>query len=357
AKVGDSLDFNFITELLVEYDFEKTDFVYEPGQFAIRGGILDIFSFANELPYRFELLDNEIESIRSFDPESQLSVKKLQSVSIIPNVQSKLLYETRESFLEYLPSHTQLWFKNIALSYEIIDKCFEKAQNTFTEILDASNQTQVISAPELLFETRVAFRKKLSQFFCIEFGRNFYFKDAKIFEYKTQSQPSFNKDFQLLADTLHQYQFRNFTNIIASDSVKQTERLRSIFEEIKPNLKFQNLAISLREGFVDTNTQVVCFTDHQIFERFFRYKTTQRFSKSKSLTIRELQTLKPGDYVTHIDYGIGRFAGLEKREVNGNLQEMLRLVYRDDDLLYVNIHSLHKVSRYSASEGASPTIS
>jgi transcription-repair coupling factor (superfamily II helicase) len=357
AKVGDSLDFNFITELLSEYDFERTDFVYEPGQFAIRGGIIDIFSFANELPYRFELVGKEIESIRSFDPETQLSVNKLQSVSIIPNVQSKLLYETRESFLEYLPPHTALWFKNVALCYEMIDKCFEKAQNTFHEILDASNQTQVISAPELLFETRVAFKKKLSQFFCIEFGRNFYLKGEPIQEFAISPQPSFNKDFKQLAENLAQNQARQYTNVIASESLQQSERLRNIFEEIDPHLQVQILPIALREGFIDHERKIVCYTDHQIFERFYRYKTKPKFSKSKALTLKELKTLQPGDFVVHIDYGVGRFAGLEKVEVNGRTQEAVRLVYKDDDLLYVNLHALHKISKYSGKEGNSPSIS
>jgi transcription-repair coupling factor (superfamily II helicase) len=357
AKVGETLDLDFISELLIEYEFEKTDFVYEAGQFAIRGGIIDIFSFANEYPFRIELFGNEIESIRTFHPDSQLSLESCEQAIIVPNTQNKLFHQTRESFLTFIPEKSILWFKNIGLSLEVIEKSFDKVRQNFEAILAMSNQTQVISDPEVLFETKESFKKDLLNFYCIEFGRNFYFKDTPTLEYKTQAQPSFNKDFQLLADTLFEYQFRHFTNIIASDSIKQTERLRSIFEEIKPNLKVQNLAISLREGFIDTHTQVVCFTDHQIFERFFRYKTQQRFSKSKALTIKELQSLKPGDFVTHIDYGIGRFAGLEKREVNGNLQEMVRLVYRDDDLLYVNIHSLHKISRYSGSEGTPPSIS
>jgi len=357
AKVGETLDLDFISELLIEYDFEKTDFVYEAGQFAIRGGIVDIFSFASEFPFRVELFGNEIESIRTFNPDTQLSLEICEQAIIVPNTQTKLLHETRESFLEFIPKTSTLWLKNIALSLEVIEKCFEKVQANFEAILAVSNQTKIISSPEVLFETKDSFKKLLLEFFCVEFGRNFHFKNVPVIEYKTQVQPSFNKDFQLLADTLHQYQFQHFTNLIASDSIKQTERLRSIFEEIKPNLKAQNLVISLREGFIDPNAQIVCFTDHQIFERFYRYKTQQRFSKSKALTIKELQSLKPGDFVTHIDYGIGRFAGLEKREVNGNLQEMVRLVYRDDDLLYVNIHSLHKISRYSASEGAPPSIS
>ncbi|MCU0439839.1 MAG: transcription-repair coupling factor [Raineya sp.] len=357
ARIGENLDLDFISELLIEYDFEKTDFVYEAGQFAIRGGIIDIFSFASEFPFRIELFGDEIESIRTFNPDSQLSLEPCEQAIIVPNTQTKLLQEKRESFLEFIPKNSTIWLKNVTLSIEVIEKCFEKVQANFEAILAVSNQTQVIANPEVLFETKDNFKKLLLEFFCVEFGRNFHFKNAPSIEYKTQTQPSFNKDFQLLADTLHQYQFQHFTNLIASDSVKQTERLRSIFEEIKPSLKVQNLAISLQEGFIDPNTQIVCFTDHQIFERFYRYKTQQRFSKSKALTLKELQSLKPGDFVTHIDYGIGRFAGLEKREVNGNLQEMVRLVYRDDDLLYVNIHSLHKISRFSASEGTPPSIS
>ncbi|MDX1903561.1 MAG: transcription-repair coupling factor [Thermonemataceae bacterium] len=356
-KTGEEIDINTLTDKLIAYDFEKTDFVYEAGQFAIRGGIIDVFSFANEYPYRIELFGNEIETIRTFSPDTQLSIDFCPQILIAPNTQNKFIYESRESFLEFLPHHTNIWLKNTILSLEVIAKNFERVTQSFEQILEQSGQTQVISNPEILFETENSFKKSLLNFPCIEFGKSFYFKKAQEIHYPTQSQPSFNKDFQLLADTLYQYDFQHFTNIIFSDSLKQTERLRSIFEEIKPHLKVQYSPNSLREGFIDSHNHILCFTDHQIFERFFRYKLPTRFSKSKSLTIKELQALKPGDFVTHIDYGVGRFAGLEKREINGNTQEMLRIVYRDDDLLYVNIHSLHKISRFSASEGASPTIS
>ncbi len=358
AKVGDTIDLDFLSEILIEYDFEKTDFVYEAGQFAIRGGIVDVFSFASELPYRIELFGETIESIRFFNPETQLSEQNCEQLVIVPNTQTKLLHTTRESFLEFISAeNTTIWLKNVVLCLEVIEKCFQKVQANFEFILNSTHQTQVIASPEVLFETRSSFLEKLQNFACVEFGRSFYFPSAQSLEYKTQIQPSFNKDFQLLADTLEKYQFKGFTNIIASDSIKQTERLRSIFEEIKPNLKFQNLPIALREGFVDENNRIVCFTDHQIFERYYRYKLKTHFTKSKSLTLRELQTLKPGDYVVHINYGVGRFAGLVKQEVNGNIQEAVRIVYRDNDVLYVNVHSLHKISRYTASEGKEPTLS
>lgn len=358
AKLGETLDLELFSEKLIEYGFEKTDFVYEAGQFAVRGGIVDVFSFASELPYRIELLGDIIESIRFFNPETQLSEQSCEKFVIVPNTQTKLLHTKRESFLEFVPIEgTIVWLKNVLLCLEVVEKCFQKVQTNFECILSATHQTQVVASPEVLFETKVSFLEKLQEFACVEFGRNFYFTNAQVVEYKTQAQPSFNKDFQLLADTLESYQFKGFTNIIASESIKQTERLRSIFEEIKPVLKIQNLPIALREGFVDENNRIVCFTDHQIFERYYRYKLKPHFSKSKSLTLKELQTLKLGDYVVHMNYGIGRFAGLVKQEINGNIQEAVRIVYRDNDVLYVNVHSLHKISRYTASEGKEPTLS
>ncbi|MGD1843121.1 MAG: transcription-repair coupling factor [Thermonemataceae bacterium] len=357
ACVGDQLDVNFIRELLVEYDFEATDFVYEAGQFAIRGGIIDIFSFASELPFRIELFGDEVESIRTFDPETQLSVKNVNKIAVVPNVQTKLLHETRESFLDFLPDNTIVWIKNVALTYELVDKCYEKAENSFIQILDSSGQTQVISDPTLLFETRKTFKKSLQRFLCVEFGRNFYLKNTQQVVYEAKPQPSFNKNFNLLVEDLQKSQLARSTNIIASESLQQTQRLQTIFEELDPHLQVQYLPISLRSGFVDKVLQIVCYTDHQIFERYFRYKLKRRKSKGKSLTLKELKSLQPGDFVVHVNYGVGRFAGLEKIEINGKLQEAVRLVYRDDDLLYVNIHALHKISKFAGKEGTPPQIS
>jgi transcription-repair coupling factor (superfamily II helicase) len=357
TQVGETLDTNFISEMLIEYDFEKTEFVYEAGQFAIRGGILDIFSFANELPYRIELLGDEVESIRTFDVETQLSIQQVEKISIIPNTQTRLLQETRESFLDFLPQNTLILLKNTLLTLEVIEKCFEKVQNSFEDILKMSNQTQVISDPEVLFETKNSFKKNLEKFMLVEIGKSSAFKSAQVIEYNSSPQPSFNKEFHLLVENLNENHAKGFTNLIASESLKQTERLRTIFEELDPHLQVQFVPVSFREGFLDKNLRIACYTDHQIFERFYRYKTKTKYGKSKALTLKEIKELKPGDYVTHIDYGIGRFAGLEKFQIGEKIQETVRLIYKDDDVLYVNMQALHKISKYSGKEGTAPAMS
>ncbi|QMU30591.1 transcription-repair coupling factor [Adhaeribacter radiodurans] len=357
AKVGEKLDVNFLSEVLTEYDFERTDFVYEAGQFAVRGGIVDVFSYANELPYRVELFGDEIESIRTFNPNTQLSVETQNSVSIVPNVQTKLLQETRESFLEFLPSNTRLWFKDVRHAIDIIDESFTKAEQAFEYLMLTSGNTKVVSKPEDLFESGKSFKKLLEPFTTVEFGKRFHFKASETITFNTKPQPSFNKDFNLLVSNLHDNQTNGFTNIIAADSPRQIDRLTTIFDELDHAVKFQALTISLREGFIDDQVKVALYTDHQLFERFYKYKSKERFSKSKALTLKELRSLQPGDYVVHVDNGIGRFAGLEKVEVGGKMQEAIRLVYRDDDLLYVSIHALHKISKYTGQEGTPPSMS
>ncbi|CAA9211680.1 MAG: Transcription-repair coupling factor [uncultured Adhaeribacter sp.] len=357
AKVGEKLDVSFLSDLLTEYDFERTDFVYEAGQFAVRGGIVDVYSYANELPYRIELFGDEIESIRTFNPNTQLSVETKNSVSIVPNVQTKLLQETRESFLEFLPKDTCFWFKDVRHAVDVIDESFEKAEQAFEYLMLTSGNTKVVSKPEDLFETGKSFKKLLEPYPTVEFGKRFYFKTAEIFPFNTKPQPSFNKDFTLLVNNLHDNQTNGFTNIIAADSPRQLDRLTTIFDELDHTVKFQALTISLREGYIDDQAKVAVYTDHQLFERYYKYKNKERFSKSKALTLKELRSLQPGDYVVHVDNGIGRFAGLEKVEVGGKMQEAIRLVYRDDDLLYVSIHSLHKISKYTGKEGTPPSMS
>ncbi|MBS1682312.1 MAG: transcription-repair coupling factor [Bacteroidetes bacterium] len=353
---GEKLDRNFLEEFLHTYDFEKTDFVYEAGQFAVRGGIIDVFSFAHELPHRIELFGDEVDSIRKFDPGSQLSVDVLDKVSLMPNVQTRLVQEERQSVFEFIGDHTKIWIKDKGLTCDAIQKSFEKACQSFDKILRESG-TSISLEPQQLFENAESFKSHLEKRTCIEFGQRFYLPPSKTFDFNSSAQPSFSKNFELLAANLLEHQQNGFANFIATDQQKQTERLRGIFEEIHPELTFQTLDFSLRQGFIDFQSKIVCYTDHQIFERFHRYKTKEKFSKSKALTFRELQALQPGDFVTHIDYGIGKFAGLEKKDVNGREQEAIRLVFRDDDLLYVSIHALHKISKYSGKEGTPPAIS
>ena len=356
--VNEKLDTSFLGEILASYDFEKTDFVYEAGQYSIRGGIVDVFSYANDLPYRIDLFGDEVESIRTFDPESQLSIESVSRINIIPDVQNRLTLESREPFLNFLPTDARIWFKDVELTLEIIEKCFEKVEGYFEETIAKSGGIKVISDPNKLFETRRGFLNLIKGFGTIEFGKRFYFKSEKDKTlYTSKPQPAFNKDFKRLADNLHENQGFNYTNIITADSPKQLERLATIFEEIDRTVRFQPLNISLREGFIDEQTKIVCYTDHQVFDRFHRFREKSKYSKSKSLTLKELRTLQIGDYVTHVDYGIGRFAGLDRVVVGDSEQEAIRLIYKDNDVLMVSIHSLHKIAKYSGKEGGPPSMS
>lgn len=356
VALKEKLDINFLEEFLHNYDFEKTDFVYEAGQFAVRGGIVDVFSFAHELPYRIELFGDEVDSIRSFEPGSQLSVASQEKISIIPDVQTKLIQEERQSFLDFISKDTRLWFRDFQYTTDIIQKCFEKADQSFQNILKQTGNTHVVSKPEQLFEQGYSFSVQSENFVRAEFGSRGALKNAKVFEWKSSAQPSFNKNFEVLVDNLKSHQEASLSNFIAAEMPKQLDRLKGIIEEINPYVKFQPLEFPLRQGFVDHILQIVCYTDHQIFERFHRYRAKEKFTKSKALTLRDLQTLQPGDFVTHIDHGVAKFAGLEIKEVNGHQQEAIRLVYRDDDMIYVSIHALHKISKYSGKDGSPPVI-
>ncbi|HSF53534.1 MAG TPA: DEAD/DEAH box helicase, partial [Algoriphagus sp.] len=357
ARVGESVDMEFVTEILTSYDFERTDFVYEPGQFAIRGGILDVFSFSNEHPYRLELFGKEIESIRTFDPESQLSIANVELISLIPNVQTKLLQEVRQSFLGFLPEKSIIWLKDYQLTSDVMDESFHKAEQAFSQIVSQTHTENLLLKPSDLFDSGKDFSVAIKDFSTVEFGRQFYLKTDNKISWESQPQASFNKNFDLLVANLSDNEKQGFTNVITAENEKQIDRLLGIFHELDPTLQVQSMLLGLREGFVDKQGKMVCYTDHQLFERFHRYKTRAKASKSKALTIKELKALHPGDYIVHVDYGVGRFAGLEKVDVGGKMQEAVRLIFRDDDLLYVNIHSLHKISKYSGQEGQVPSMS
>ena len=354
-KVTDRLDLGFITELLVSYNFEKTDFVYEPGQFAIRGGILDVFSYSDDVPYRIELFDDEVESIRAFEAESQLSTQKTDYINITPNLQEKLAKEDRVPFFHFLPPDSLLVFHDLGFVLDRAEAHYGRVQKAYSE--SSNSDINMSLPPENTHLHAGELKAGILNYKTLELGKKSYFGNIPAFSFESRPQPSFHKDFNLLNNDLTENQARGYTVFIASDSLKQLNRLETIFAEINPRFKFTPLLANFREGFIDITNKLLVYTDHQIFERLNRYREKDRFSKSKALTLKELKALQPGDYVTHVDYGIGRFAGMETIDVGGKKQEAVRLVYRDNDLLYVNIHSLHKIAKYSGKEGEPPSMS
>lgn len=356
-STGNKLSIDFINEFLVEYDFDRVDFVYEPGQFSVRGGIVDIFSFSHDLPYRVEFFGDFIESIRTFEIEDQLSVEQVKSITIVPNVQSKFLTDHNISLLEYIDNDTLVWFKDVQFTLDVVRTGFKKAVE-FWKALSAEdkNQNQQWIDPKFNFTDEKLLADQLKDFAIVEFGKQFFYDATTTISLEIKPQPSFNKDFSLLIHNFKENEKAGLENLIFTDSSKQIERLYSIFEDIDPTVKFKPVHLSLREGFIDHGQKLACYTDHQIFDRYYKYKLKKGYIRSQAITLKELRELKPGDYITHIDHGIGKYAGLEKVEVNARSQEMIRLVYADNDLLYVNINSLNRISKYSGKDGTIPKM-
>ncbi len=349
----DKLDIEFLDEMLIEYEFDKVDYVFEPGQFSVRGGIIDVFSYSFDQPYRIEFFDDEVESIRKFDPVSQLSSGMMEFATIVPNVGDKSLMETRESLLDFIPEDTCIWMTDFKLASARLDKYLDKAKDVFKELDSMLKHEE----PEELYMQSIEFKRLLDKFKVVEFGNKFHFVEGENIEFNCEPQPSFNKNFELLAKNLNANQKRGFTNYILSDNPQQIERIYSIFEDTERAVEFTPMTFKLHEGFIDHNLNVACYTDHQIFDRYHRFKLKEGFKKNKqALTLKELSSLQPGDFVVHIDHGVGKFSGLEKIDVNGKKQEAIRLLYKDSDILYVSIHSLHRISKYSGKEGTQPTV-
>ncbi|MFD1628901.1 transcription-repair coupling factor [Pseudopedobacter beijingensis] len=355
--VNNKLSIDFINEFLVEYDFERTDFVYEPGQFSVRGGIVDIFSFSHDLPYRIEFFGDHIESIRTFEIESQLSDEQVRSVTIVPNVQSKFLTESNVSLLEFIDRDALVWFKDVQFTVDVIKSGYKKANELWKAlpVADKEKNPEWLD-PKFTFIDERLFAEHMNDFPVIEFGKQFFYTPTSTISFDSKPQPSFNKDFSLLVHNLHENEKSNIENYILTDSPKQQERIFSILSDLDKKLKFTPLNTSIREGFVDYDQKIACYTDHQIFDRYYKYKLRRGYAKSQAITLKELRDLKPGDYITHIDHGVGKYGGLEKVEVNGKEQEMIRLIYADNDLLYVNINSLNRISKYSGKDGHIPKM-
>ena len=358
VAVGDKISIEFINEVLFEYEFKRVDFITEPGEFSVRGGIIDVFSFSNDNPYRIEFFGNEVDSIRSFDVETQLSIEKQNKITIIPNVENKFFQENRESFLDYISNKTIICIQNTDLLLSKLDKLFSKAD----EIYKSLNATVSHVIPEQLFVNQTEFIKKALDFSIIELGSKAIFRTKKTFEFHIHPQPSFNKQFDLLLNNLNDNHFNGYKNYLFCSNDAQAKRFHDIFETLDEanhesiRKQYNTITLPIYQGFVDEENQIACYTDHQIFERYHKFNLKNGYSKKQTITLKELTTLSVGDYVTHIDHGIGKFGGLQKIQVEGKMQEAIKLVYADNDIVYVSIHSLHKISKYNGKDGAPPKI-
>ncbi|WP_245645928.1 transcription-repair coupling factor [Niabella ginsenosidivorans] len=364
-KTADQLNTEELLLKLDKYGFERTDFVYEPGQFALRGGILDIYSFGNDKPYRVELFGNDIDSIRIIDPETQLSERKLLQVSIIPNVDTQFVKEEHVSLFEFLPENTAIWVQDAALCTERLK---EHAEN-LTYFLEQQAQFAG-TEPDQYPETDKLVKKNVNR---EDFIEAVDFEEAlqsrpvvhlerlpgtvtQEFEFHTKEQPAFNRQFELLIKDLKAHETTGYALYIFSENPKQLQRLQSIFDDQEADLVFNPVAAAIHSGFTDQDLKILCYTDHEIFQRYHKYKVKQAYNKNKAITLRTLRELQPGDFVTHMDHGVGIYSGLQKMDINGKTQEAVRILYKDSDILYVNINSLHKIAKYTGKDGSVPRV-
>jgi len=351
--IGENYSMEFLDDLMIDFHFEKVDYVYEPGQYSVRGGIVDIFSYSFDKPYRIEFFGDDVESIRMFDPTTQLSTAKMSRATIVPHVGKKLLEESHTSFFDFISPDTFMWFKDVRHAAEELKKALEKGEYHYKRLESLLNHL----APEDLFVTPELFWKQITTKRVLEFGGAIAFPESKVIKLDMTPQPSFNKNFEMLGKNLRNNHKNGYINVITSGQPKQIERLYNIFEDRKEEAPFKPIPVELSEGFVDKERKILCYTDHQIFERYHRFHLKEGFRKNKeSMTLKELNNLEPGDYVVHIDHGIGQFSGLQKMDVNGKEQEVIRLTYNGGDILYVSIHSLHRISKYTGKEGVAPKI-
>lgn len=357
-QIAEKISIDFVNEVLFEYHFKRVDFVSEPGEFSVRGGIIDVFSFSNDNPYRIEFFGDEVDSIRTFDVETQLSLEKQKKISIIPNVENKFTQENRQSFLDYISDKTVIFTKNTSLIVDKLDLLYEKAHEAYEKLSkDLKRQT-----PENMFLSKKAFRDHLESFSWVELYPTEQMDANKVFEFHIKPQPSFNKQFDLLVRNLNDNFDKGFTNYLLCSNQTQTTRFKDIFNTLKDTNQrtvvnqYTTLVFPIFEGFIDEELQIACYTDHQIFERYHKFSIKNGYTKKQTITLKELTSLTVGDYVTHIDHGIGKFGGLQKIEVDNKKQEAIKLVYADNDIVYVSIHSLHKISKYNGKEGTPPKI-
>jgi transcription-repair coupling factor (superfamily II helicase) len=347
-SVGEKVDSSFVAEVLDSYGFEYTDYVYEPGQYAIRGSILDVFSFSNEYPYRLDFFGDEIETIRTFEVESQLSKERLREIHIVPEMNGKNV--VRNSLFELLPANTVVACRDYDWIEQQIRFTFEDKPILDNPEYDQEWQSKLITANDFINGT--------NKFTNLQFGTKAHGTPEAIIDWKTSLQPLFHKNFELVSKALHELADKQYQIYILSDSEKQIARIQGIFEDRGEQIKFLPVNKTLHEGFSDDVLKVCCFTDHQIFDRYHKYnlKSEKARSGKIALTIKELNQFQIGDFVVHIDHGVGKFGGLVRMEVNGKIQEMIKLFYLNNDAIFVSIHALHKISKYKGKEGEPPRI-
>jgi len=352
-SVTDNLSIDFVNEVLFEYKFKRVDFVTEPGEFSVRGGIVDVFSFSHDEPYRIEFFGDDVDSIRTFDVETQLSTDQIKKISIIPNVANKFLDESRQSFLKYIAQKTVVFTKNADLVFDRIDDFYSKAEEAYKNLTSELKHAE----PETLFCNATELKKQLLDFNLVEFGSKAVFTSQdNIITFNTTPQPAFNKQFNLLIDDLNLHHDKGYTNYIACVSEQQAKRFHDIFDDAEQTVHYKTIVLSLYQGFVDHDNKITCYTDHQIFERYHKFHLKNGYAKKQAITLKELTNLDIGDYVTHIDHGIGRFGGLQKIDVEGNKQEAIKLIYGERDVLYLSIHSLHKITKFNGKDGKPPKV-
>lgn len=355
-KVGQNIEMETISAQFVGLGFEHVDYVYEPGQFATRGSILDVFSFASEYPYRIDFFGDEIDSIRTFEVETQLSKDKKTSVNIVPELAG--VTADTVTFLDFLPSDTVLCVKDLLWVREKIQSVHDDAVAPQAIAASEDNGAELPDIQKTII-TGTDFTSKALCFRRIDFGAKPIGTPQSKLDFETSVQPIFHKNFDMVSSSLTDFLQRGYKIYICSDSSKQTDRLKDIFKERNDNIGFEPVDRTLHEGFVDHTLRMCIFTDHQIFDRFHKYnlRSDKARSGKVALSLKELNQFEPGDYVVHIDHGIGRFAGLVRVPNGNSTQEVIKLVYQNDDVVFVSIHSLHKISKYKGKEGEPPRIS
>ena len=356
VKVGQGIEVDVLTKQLADLGFERVDYVYEPGQFATRGSIVDVYSFASEYPYRIDFFGDEVDSIRSFEVESQLSKEKKQMVQIVPELAQAS--EGAISFLDFIPAETVLWVKDLLWVREQLQKIHEDAVSPLAKEAYEGDPQDLIDLENRLLDGE-GFAKSALDFRRIDFGSKPVGTPQASIDFKVSVQPIFHKNFDLVAASFTDYLKQGYQLFICSDSVKQTDRLKDIFKERGDAITFTPVNKTLHEGFVDHSLRYCIFTDHQLFDRFHKYnlRSDKARSGKVTLSLKELNQFEPGDYIVHIDHGIGKFAGLVRIPNGDTTQEVIKLIYQNEDVVFVSIHSLHKISKYKGKEGEAPRIS